>query len=79
MDKKEYNGTNMQLAGWIGNLFFILGAYAMTQKRPVRYAAFNIVGNLCYTTQSIVYQNWSLFALSLILGALNIVTLVKWK
>jgi hypothetical protein len=68
-----------QCIGWCGNLAFVAGAYAMTQKRPVRYAVFNVVGNLCYSIQSVVYENWSLFALSLILGTLNVVTLVKWK
>jgi hypothetical protein len=68
-----------QLIGWCGNIAFILGAYAMTQRRPIRYAVFSAVGNICYISQSVMYQNWSLLALSLILGTLNIVTLVRWK
>ena len=68
-----------QYIGWIGNVGFVLGAYAMANKRPVRFAYFNLVGNLCYSTQSIAYENWSLLALSLILGTLNVVTVKRWK
>jgi hypothetical protein len=69
----------LQLTGWCGNVGFVLGAYAMANKRPVRFAWFNLFGNLCYTTQSMAYGNWSLLALSLILGFLNVVQIKRWK
>lgn len=68
-----------QIIGHIGNVMFVVGAYAMSQKRPIRFAWFNLAGNLCYSAQSIGYGNWSLLALSLILGTLNIVTVRRWS
>ena len=68
----------MQWIGWLGNCNFLLGAYAMAQKRPVRFAWFNLVGNVCYSIQSTAYENWSLLALSVVLGVFNIVAIRRW-
>ena len=68
-----------QCIGWLGNVCFVAGAYAMANRKPIRFAYFSLVGNLCYLTQSIVYSNWSLLALSVILGVLNLMTVRRWK
>ena len=68
-----------QCIGWLGNGAFVTGAYAMANRRPIRFAYLNLLGNVCYVIQSVAYHNWSLVALSLILGVLNIATVKKWK
>jgi len=69
----------MQTLGWISNCSFILGAYAMANKKPIRFAWFNFCGNIGYSIQSVEYENWSLLGLSLILGTLNLVAVRTWK
>jgi hypothetical protein len=69
----------LQLLGWLGNVFFVYGAYLLTQKKPRSYAVWNLCGNFAYILQGMFYQNWSLVALSMVLGTLSAAILLKWK
>ena len=69
----------LQLLGWVGNVFFVWGAWLLTQKRPRAYAVANLIGNVAYVIQSSVYGNWSLVGLSILLGSLSVAILFKWE
>lgn len=67
-----------QLVGWLGNVCFIAGAAAMARRRPLGYAVLNVAGNGAYVVQSYLASNGSLLALSLVLGAINLLTFYAW-
>jgi hypothetical protein len=69
----------LQMLGWVGNVFFIAGAYILTKKKPRIYAMLNIMGNVAYIIQGACYRNWSLFGLSILLGSLSLLLLLRWK
>lgn len=70
--------TMINLLGWIGNGFFVAGAYAFTRKSIFGFY-FNITANLLYMWQSIILNNSPLFWLSLILMGINCLGIKKWR
>lgn len=64
--------------GWIGNIFFILGVYALGNKKTIGFYS-NSVANLLYAWQSILMNNIPLFWLSLGLILLNIKGIYEWR
>jgi len=65
------------LIGWIGNLFFIIGAYLIATKSFYGFIC-NGLGNLCYLLQGYFLKMSSLLIISLILLTLNIYGILKW-
>lgn len=63
--------------GWIGNIFFIYGVYALGIKRVHGFHC-NTIGNIMYAIQGIMMQLPSLVALSLILIGLNVKGIIEW-
>ncbi len=68
----------INLLGWIGNCFFIIGAYTFTRKSIFGFY-FNITANLLYIWQALFRNNSPLFWLSLILLGINCVGIKKWN
>ena len=66
------------LIGWIGNLFFIYGVWAIGEKR-VNGFYFNFVGNFAYVVQGYMKGTSSLLVLSFLLMFLNVQGILKWR
>jgi hypothetical protein len=66
------------MLGWVGNIFFISGVYALGRKWVYGFHA-NTIGNLLYLIQAILMKNWSLFWLSYGLMVLNMIGIQNWK
>ena len=68
----------INILGWIGNGFFVLGAYALGKKSTFGFYA-NIVANIAYIWQSILLDNIPLVWLSFILILLNCKGVIEWS
>jgi len=66
------------IIGWIGNVFFIFGVYALGEKQIIGFYA-NSIANLLYIWQSILMNNSSLLWLSIGLIILNIKGIYQWS
>lgn len=67
----------LDLLGWIGNLFFIYGAYALSVKNIKGFYA-QVFGNLFYVIQAYLMLNWSLLFLSIILAIISGYGIYNW-
>lgn len=67
-----------QTLGWIGNIFFIYGVYALGKKQT-RGFYFNAFANLLYAWQSVLMNNIPLFWLSIGLIVLNLKGIYEWS
>ena len=67
-----------EIVGWIGNICFIIGCWLLARKERKGFYL-NTVGNFMYGVQSVIMTNMSLWVLSLLLGAINIYGIIKWK
>ena len=67
-----------QILGWIGNILFICGVYALGKKNVNGFYS-NAVANLLYAWQSIIMNNPALFWLSIGLMILNLKGIYSWK
>ncbi|KKL87501.1 hypothetical protein LCGC14_1934120 [marine sediment metagenome] len=70
----------INLIGWIGNLFFVLGALFLAKKWIAGWWM-QILGNLCYVAFAILMglNGGSLLALSVLLTIINYYGLKKWR
>jgi hypothetical protein len=70
----------INLIGWLGNIFFILGAIFLAKKWILGWYC-QILGNLCYVIYAIMLglDGISLCALSLLLIIINYYGLKKWR
>lgn len=70
----------INLIGWIGNVGFLLGAILLARKSILGWY-FNIFGNACYVVFGVLMglEGISLFALSVLLIAINYYGLKKWS
>jgi len=66
------------IAGWIGNIFFLWGICMIGNKNIKGFYA-NILGNFMYIIQSLMLVIPSLFVLSSLLILLNIKAIFCWK
>lgn len=66
------------LIGWIGNLFFVYGVWAIGERKVSGFYV-NYIGNLAYLIQGAFLTLYSLIVLSSILMLLNVVGIVKWR
>lgn len=66
-----------ELFGWIGNVGIVLGILSLTRKNIAGFF-FNTFGNLMYVFQAAVMDNYSLFAISVFLIAVNFYGIYKW-
>lgn len=66
--------------GWIGNIFFILGAIFLAKKWIVGWHC-QILGNVSYVLFALLMglEGMSLCALSILLIVINIFGLKKWS
>jgi len=67
-----------QIFGWIGNMFFFLGVWALGKKNIIGFY-YNILANFLYALQSVIMKNHALFWLSMGLIILNFVGIIKWS
>lgn len=67
-----------QYLGWIGNIFFIWGVYALGKKNILGFYS-NSIANALYLWQAIIMQNSPLLYLSLGLFILNIKGILEWR
>jgi len=65
------------LVGWIGNFFFIFGAFLLARKNIFGFVC-NGIGNFCYLYQGFVLSLPSLVVISFVLFVLNIYGIKKW-
>ena len=65
------------LLGWIGNIGFLYGAWAFSQKKLSGWIA-QIIANLCYVVQSISMDNIPLLTVSIVLICVNIYGYWSW-
>jgi len=49
------------ILGWIGNIFFVLGAFLLAKKRPIPCCITNIVGNGIYIIVGILKKETTCF------------------
>jgi nicotinamide riboside transporter PnuC len=68
----------IDIIGWIGNLFFILGAIFLAKKMRIGWHC-QVLGNLCYVIVGLFLNTSSLWALSILLIGINIYGLYQWK
>jgi len=68
----------VNLLGWCGNTFFVVGIYTLAKKSVAGFYI-NIAANLIYAWQSILLGNSPLFWLSFILVGLNCMGIIKWS
>ncbi|MHA2012755.1 MAG: hypothetical protein ACTSWG_10350 [Candidatus Helarchaeota archaeon] len=66
------------ILGWIANIFFIYGVWAIGIKKIEGFYA-NIIANLLYAIQSIIMNNTALFWLSIGLILLNMKGIYEWR
>ena len=64
--------------GWIGNIFFVYGVWAIGEKKISGFYV-NYIGNFTYLIQGAFLGMYSLIMLSTILMLLNVVGIVKWR
>jgi hypothetical protein len=64
--------------GWIGNIFFLYGAIALSKKHMSGWYA-QILANVCYVLQSFYLNNNPLLILSVILIGINIYGIYNGK
>ena len=64
--------------GWLANIFFSWGVYAIGEKNVAGFYA-NIVANLLYAVQGVMMGLHSLVILSILLTILNIRGIKQWK
>jgi len=65
------------ILGWIGNIGFLYGAWAFSQKKLCGWIA-QIIANLCYVAQSIAMNNIPLCVISIVLICVNIYGYWSW-
>jgi len=65
------------IIGTLGNLGFLYGAWAFSQKKLSGWIA-QILANACYVIQSIPMQNWPLLSISIVLIGVNIYGYWSW-
>ena len=63
--------------GWIGNIFFILGAILLAKKKIFGWSC-QMTGNACYVAQGLLVETTSLWVLSIILILINIYGAYQW-
>lgn len=70
----------INLIGWVGNVFFLLGALLLAKQSIFGWHC-QVVGNACYVLFGILMglEGISLFALSVLLIVINLYGLKKWK
>jgi len=66
------------LLGWIGNIFFVIGAILLTRKNRLGFYN-NLLGNCFYVSQGIFLKVPSLWLLSVGLGIVNICGYYHWS
>jgi len=66
-----------EILGWIGNVFFLWGVYALG-KKDIKGFHSNIIGNVLYAVQAILMNNMSLLILCIGLVILNIKGILEW-
>lgn len=66
------------ILGWISNIFFIYGVWAVGKKNVHGFYA-NSIANLLYAWQSILMDNHPLFWLSILLILLNLKGIYEWQ
>ena len=64
--------------GWLGNLFFALGAIYLANKKTIGWY-YNVLGNSCYITQGILLGLDSLWVISAFLLTINIWGIYNWR
>lgn len=67
----------IEIIGWLGNLGFIFGAIAIAKKSVYGFHM-QIFANVCYVIQSYLMKNTPLMAISLILIAINLISIYNW-
>ena len=67
----------MSLLGWVGNLGFLYGAFALGKKRMSGWYA-QIFANLCYVIQAIYMKNTPLWVVSIVLIGVNVYGIYSW-
>jgi len=70
--------TLPDIIGWVGNIFFIYGVWAIGERKISGFY-FNFFGNLAYVLQGYMKGTSSLLFLSLLLMILNIRGIMKWQ
>lgn len=69
---------DINIIGWIGNLFFVVGAILLTKKKRLGFYS-NLIGNLTYIYFAILISKDSLLILSLFLVIVNIWGIYNWR
>ena len=69
---------NTLMLGWLANILFIYGVYALGKKNIIGFYA-NTLGNILYFIQAIILNNTPLWWLCTILALLNIQAIIKWR
>ena len=70
------NGLN--LLGWIGNGFYILGAYLLAENKRIGFIC-NLLANLIYLIIGLAFGISSLWGISIGLIVLNVHGIYNWK
>ena len=68
----------IDILGWIGNLFFIVGAIFIARKKLIGFYG-NAIGNIFYVIQGLLVGTLSLAVLSITLIFINIYGIYNWK
>ena len=64
--------------GWIGNIFFILGACTLSNKNKTGFI-YNAIANFIYIIFAVVLKTTSLAILSVVLVAINMRGFIYWR
>lgn len=69
---------NINIIGWIGNFFFVLGAILLAKKKIIGFYS-NVIANLFYIYFGFLITKNSLISLSIFLILVNIWGIYNWK
>lgn len=64
--------------GWTGNLLYLLGVWLLANKRVSGFVS-SFFANILYFIMGLLLSISSIWMLSIGLGILNIIGIVKWR
>ena len=67
------------IIGWIGNIFYVVGAISIAFKRPIFGQSSNVIGGALYAVQGFLTGMTSLLAIELFLVIINILGVYNWR
>jgi len=69
----------IELLGWVGNVFYVIGVVGIANKNPIRGQYYNCAGGIIYAIFGFLTGSISLMCLSLFLSCVNVYGILNWS